>query len=114
MFDLVIVGGGPIGLETAILAKRAGLHHLVLEKGCLVESIRRYPTYMTFFTSSERLEIGGHPLVTATDKPTRKEALDYYRKVVQNESLNVWTYTEVTKVCRKEPVFEVVTPILRG
>ena len=109
MFDLVIVGGGPIGLETAILAKRAGLHYLVLEKGCLVESIRRYPTYMTFFTSSERLEIGGHPLVTATDKPTRKEALDYYRKVVQNESLNVRTYAEVTKVCRKEPVFEVVT-----
>ena len=77
MFDLVIIGAGPIGLEVAILAKRAGLNYLVVEKGSIVEAIRGYPTYMTFFTTSERLEIGGHPLITSTDKPTRKEALDY-------------------------------------
>ena len=77
MKDLVIVGAGPIGLEAAILAKRAGLDYLLLEKGAVVDAIRRYPTYMTFFTSADRLEVGGHPLVTATDKPTRKEALDY-------------------------------------
>ncbi len=96
MFDLAIVGAGPIGLEAAILAKRAGLRYRLLEKGSVVHAIARYPTYMTFFTTSERLEVGGHPLVTATDKPTRKEALDYYRKVVHNEQLEPHTFTEVT------------------
>lgn len=96
--DLVIVGAGPIGLEAAIGAKRAGLRYLVLDKGPVVSAIARYPTYMTFFTTSERLEIGGHPLVTATDKATRKEALDYYRKVVQNEALQVRTFTEVRRL----------------
>ncbi|MFA7460832.1 MAG: YpdA family putative bacillithiol disulfide reductase [Trueperaceae bacterium] len=98
MKDLVIVGAGPIGIEAAILAKRAGLDFLLVDKGAVVDAIRRYPVYMTFFTSSERLEVGGHPLVAATDKPTRKEALDYYRKVVQNESLPLRTYTQVTAV----------------
>jgi thioredoxin reductase (NADPH) len=97
-FDLVIVGAGPIGLEAGIRAKRAGLRYLVIEKGAIVNAMVRYPTYMTFFTTSERLEIGGHPLVTATDKPTRKEALDYYRKVAQNEALAVRTHTEVTRL----------------
>jgi thioredoxin reductase (NADPH) len=85
--DLAIIGAGPIGLEVAILAKRAGLGYIVLEKGCVVNAIYGYPTYMTFFTTSERLEIGNHPLVTATDKPTRKEALDYYRKVADREEM---------------------------
>lgn len=98
MIDVAIVGAGPIGLEAAILAKRAGLSYQVFDKGAVVHAIQRYPTYMTFFTTSERLEIGGHPLVTATDKPTRKEALDYYRKVVTNEGLAVRTYTEVLGV----------------
>jgi thioredoxin reductase (NADPH) len=96
--DLLIVGAGPVGLEAAIRAGRAGLRSLVLEQGAIVQAIARYPTYMTFFTTSERLEIGRHPLVTATDKPTRKEALDYYRKVVQNEELAVRTHTEVTAI----------------
>ena len=107
MFDLVIIGAGPIGLEVAILAKRAGLNYLVVEKGSIVEAIRGYPTYMTFFTTSERLEIGGHPLITSTDKPTRKEALDYYRKVVQNEALNIHTHTEVTGIERQEGQFAI-------
>lgn len=96
--DLVIVGAGPIGIEAAILAKRAGLNYQVLDKGAIVDAIRRYPTTMTFFTTSERLEVGGHPFVTATDKPTRKEAMDYYRKVVVNEGLNISTYTKVVKI----------------
>lgn len=93
--DVIIVGAGPVGLQAAILAKRAGLSYVVLEQGCIVNAIYNYPTYMTFFTTSERLEIGGHPLVSATDKPTRKEALEYYRRVVQNEALNVRQYTAV-------------------
>lgn len=113
--DLAIVGAGPIGLEAAIRAKRAGLRYVVLEKGAIVEAIARYPTYMTFFTTSERLEIGGHPLVAATDKPTRKEALDYYRRVVQNDRLVVRTHTRVTEV-RPLPdgTFEVATEDDRG
>src|SRR5690606_16808700 len=98
MKDVVIIGAGPIGIEAAILAKRAGLDFFLLDQGAVVDAIRRYPVYMTFFTSSERLEVGGHPLVSATDKPTRKEALDYYRKVVQNEGLPLRTYTQVTAV----------------
>lgn len=110
MKDLVIVGAGPIGIEAAILAKRAGLSFALFEKGAVVDAIRRYPTYMTFFTSSERLEVGNHPLVSAADKPTRKEALDYYRKVVQNEALSVSTYTEVVAVTpRPQGGFTVVT-----
>jgi thioredoxin reductase (NADPH) len=110
MKDVVIVGAGPIGIEAAILAKRAGLDHLLLDKGSVVDAIRHYPVYMTFFTSSDRLEVGGHPLVTATDKPTRKEALDYYRKVVQNEALPLRTYTRVTAVeSRPTGGFHVVT-----
>src|SRR5680860_1427958 len=98
--DVAIIGAGPIGLECAILAKRAGLSHIVLDKGPITAAIARYPTYMTFFTTSERLEVGGHPLVTATDKPTRKEALDYYRKVVANDELNVRTYSRVLAIKR--------------
>ena len=96
MLDLAIVGAGPIGLEAAILAQRARLRYRVFDKGALVDAIYRYPTYMTFFTTSERLEIGGHPLVTATEKATRKEALDYYRKVAHAEALEVASYHQVT------------------
>lgn len=114
MLDLIIVGAGPIGIGAAILAKRAGLSYRVIEKGAVVEAIRRYPVGMLFFTTSERLEVGGHPLVSAVDKPTRKEALDYYRKVVANEQLEVSTYTEVVAIERtlvegSEPAFEVRT-----
>lgn len=114
MIDLAIVGAGPIGIEAAILAKRAGLEYRVIEKGGVVEAIRRYPTGMLFFTTSERLEVGGHPLVTASDKPSRKEALDYYRKVVANEGLGVMTHTEVTAIAPvrcagEEQAFEVST-----
>jgi len=107
MVDLAIVGAGPIGIETAILAKRAGLGYQLIEKGSIVNAIAGYPTYMTFFTTSERLEVGGHPLVTATDKPTRKEALDYYRKVVQNEQLELTSFTEVTALERRGDGFAV-------
>lgn len=106
-FDALIVGAGPIGLEAAIQAKRAGLRAVVLEQGAIANAIVHYPLTMTFFTTSERLEIGGHPFVTATDKATRKEALDYYRKVVANEGLDVRTFTPVTALRRTPAGFEV-------
>lgn len=105
LYDLAIVGAGPIGLEAAIVAKRTGLSYLVFDKGCVVNAIFNYPTYMTFFTTSERLEVGNHPMVTATDKPTRKEALDYYRKVAIAEGLQIAQYAEVTRVSRRPEGF---------
>ena len=106
MIDLAIIGAGPIGIEAAILAKQAGLEYTLLEKGALANAIVMYPTYMTFFTTSERLEVGQHPLITTTDKPTRKEALDYYRRVVQNEELELRTHSEVVGLKRTAQGFK--------
>ncbi len=106
MVDLAIIGAGPIGTEAAIRAKRAGLSHVLLDKGAMVDAIYRWPTFLTFFTTSERLEVGDHPYVTATDKPTRREALEYYRKVAQRENLNVRLYSPVTYVSRTQGGFE--------
>lgn len=105
-FDLAIIGAGPIGTEAAIRAKRAGLSHVLFDKGAMVDAIYRWPTFLTFFTTSERLEVGGHPLISATDKPTRREALEYYRKVAQREDLNVRLFTPVTGVKRVQSGFE--------
>ena len=106
MYDLAIIGAGPIGTEAAIRAQRSGLSYVLLDKGAMVDAIYRWPTFLTFFTTSERLEVGGHPFVTAIDKPTRREALEYYRKVAQRENLNVRLYTPVTQVRRTENGFE--------
>lgn len=114
MLDLLIIGAGPIGLEAAIRAKRAGLEYRVLEKGAITQAMVNYPTYMLFFTTSERLEIGSHPLVTSVDKPTRKEALDYYRKVVHNEKLDVKTFHEVTNIKRLAEGFETTAQTDKG
>ena len=88
---VLIVGAGPIGLSCAISAARRGLDPLVIDAGAIAESIVRYPVGMTFFTTPERLEIGGHPLVCAGAKATREEALKYYRGVVRAERLRVRT-----------------------
>ncbi len=98
LLDVAIVGAGPVGLAAAIACKRAGLSYTVLEKGCVVNAVFDYPTYMTFFTTAPELEIGGHPLVTGHDKPDRKDALNYYRLVAQREQLNVQQYTEVKRI----------------
>src|SRR6187402_1788006 len=96
--DIIIVGAGPSGLATAIAAKRQGLDYLIVEKGLLVNSIFNFPMHMVFFTTPELLEIGGLPLTTPYEKPTRLEALRYYRKVVDTYQLQVALHEEVTAV----------------
>ncbi|WP_420597111.1 YpdA family putative bacillithiol disulfide reductase [Deinococcus sp.] len=98
LVDVAIVGAGPVGLAAAISCKRAGLSYVVLDKGCVVNAIFDYPTYMTFFTTAPELEVGGHPMVTGHDKPDRKDALMYYRLVAQREKLNIRQYSEVTRI----------------
>jgi len=100
--DVLIIGAGPSGLATAIAAKHFGLDYLVLEKGALVDGIARFPINMVFFTTPELLEIGGIPLTSPYEKPTRAEALRYYRKVVDTFQLQVSLFEEVTEVQRPE------------
>jgi thioredoxin reductase (NADPH) len=96
--DVIIIGAGPSGLATAIAAEEAGLDYEVLEKGTLVESIFRFPPGMTFFTTPELLEIGGLPFVTPYEKPTRGEALKYYRRVAETYKLRIVLGVEVLAV----------------
>src|SRR5512139_1839831 len=96
--DVLIVGAGPAGLATAIAARQLGLDYQVVEKGSIADAIYRYPTHMSFFTTPELLEIGGMPLVTPYEKPTRLEALRYYRKVAEAYQLQVALHERVTAV----------------
>lgn len=101
-YDLIIIGGGPIGITCGIRAKEAGLRYLILEKGCLVNSLYNYPVNMTFFSTSEKLEIAGIPFVSNNIKPTRPEALEYYRRVAVSKALNIRLQETVTTI-RKAP-----------
>ena len=105
VLDVAIVGGGPSGLATAIECQRAGLSYEVIEKGGLVDSIRRFPVNMIFFTTPELLEIGGMPLVCHREKPSRYEALVYYRKVAQRYDLHPRLFTRVAGVERNSGDF---------
>lgn len=91
--DTLIVGAGPIGLACGISAARRGIDHLIVDAGAITDAIARYPVGMTFFTTPERLEIGGHPLTCSGAKPTREEALKYYRGVARAEGLAIRTFT---------------------
>ncbi len=118
VLDLLIVGAGPSGLATAIAARQAGFSCEVLEKGVLVNSIFHFPMHMVFFTTPELLEIGGLPLVTPYDKPTRIEALRYYRRVAEKFELPM-TFGEQVQGLRQEagadgPVLVVRTTGPRG
>jgi thioredoxin reductase (NADPH) len=97
-FDLLIVGGGPIGMSCAIEAQAAGLSYVIIEKGCLVNSLYNYPVNMTFFSTSEKLEIGGVPFVSNNIKPTRAEALEYYRRVAVKFNLHLRLFEKVQTV----------------
>lgn len=110
-FDLVIIGAGPSGLATAIEATQRDLKAVVLDKGCVTNSVFNFPPHMVFFTTPELLEIGNLPLVTDREKPTRNEALKYYRRVVGAFKLDVRQYQEVTRVEQSAPhLFKVHTP----
>lgn len=107
-YQLIIIGAGPIGLACALEAEKHGIDYLMLEKGTLVNSIYNYPVNMTFFSTSERLEIGGVPFVSNNPKPKRAEALEYYRRVTQDHKLNVRLFEEVVQI-NKDNVFTVTT-----
>jgi len=108
-FDIIIIGGGPIGLACGLEAKNAGLSYLILEKGALVNSLYNYPSNMTFFSTSERIEIGGIPFVSNNAKPTRPEALEYYRRIAVSNQLNIHLQEEVKQVVAINGKYEVIT-----
>src|SRR5262245_41496261 len=99
--DVIIIGAGPSGLSAAIAAKRRDLDYVVLEQGALVNSIDRFPPQMVFFTTPELLEIGGLPFISPFEKPTRVEALKYYRKVVDTYDLRLALHERVVSVSRE-------------
>lgn len=99
--NVIIIGGGPIGLACGLEAKKAGLNYLILEKGALVNSLYNYPVNMTFFSTSERLEIGSVPFVSNNAKPVRAEALEYYRRVATSHELNIHLFEEVLSISRQ-------------
>jgi thioredoxin reductase (NADPH) len=109
LFDVIVIGGGPTGLACAIEASRSGLDYLVLEKGCIVNSLYNYPTQLVFFTTPELLEIGDLPFVSEREKPNRIEALKYYRRVVETYRLRVNQYEKVERVKGKDDDFMVET-----
>ncbi len=113
-YDIICIGAGPTGLATAIEAKRAGMRSLVIDKACLCNSIYRYPVNMVFFTTPELLEIGDLPLVCAAEKPTRGEALKYYRRAAEHYSLELQLYERVMRVEGKNEDFTVATKPEKG
>src|SRR5664279_4959007 len=98
ILDILIIGAGPIGLACGLEAKKAGLRYLILEKGVLVNSLYHYPSNMTFFSTSERIEIGDIPFVSNNVKPTRPEALEYYRRIAVSQKLNIHLHETVQEV----------------
>jgi thioredoxin reductase (NADPH) len=112
--DTVIAGGGPIGLACAISAKKCGIDPLVIEAGAIADAIVRYPVGMGFFTTPELLEIGGHPFVSVGQKPTREEALKYYRGVVRADNLRVRTYTKLVTTERDGDIIRCTVATAEG
>src|SRR5450631_2139697 len=109
ILDILIIGSGPIGLACGLAAKKADLTYLILEKGVLVNSLYHYPSNMTFFSTSERIEIGGIPFVSNNVKPTRLEALEYYRRIAVSGHLHIHLQEEVKSVVAVDGKYEVIT-----
>lgn len=109
-YDVFIIGGGPIGLACGIAAQKENLNYIIVEKGCLVNSLYNYPVNMTFFSTSERLEIGGVPFMSLNPKPKRAEALEYYRRVAKDYYLNINLFEEIEAVKRlNDGTFQITT-----
>ena len=109
ILDLIIIGGGPIGIACGLEAKKKGLSYLILEKGPIVNSLYNYPTNMQFFSSSEKLEIDEIPFISNEAKPKRSEALEYYRRIVTSNKLNMHLFENVTHVEKVNSLFEITT-----
>ena len=101
-FDVCIIGAGPIGICCAIEAKKKNLSYIIIDRGCLVNSLYNYPKNMTFFSTSDKLEIGDVPFISHNSKPTKSEALEYYRRVVSSWELNINLYEEVTDIIKED------------
>ena len=101
-FDVCIIGAGPIGICCAIEAKKNNLSYVIIDRGCLVNSLYNYPKNMTFFSTSDKLEIGDVPFISHNSKPTKSEALEYYRRVVSSWDLAVNLYEEVTEIIKED------------
>ncbi len=107
--DLIIVGGGPIGIACGLEAKKSGMNYLIIEKGPIVNSLFNYPVNMQFFSSSEKLEIDEIPFISNEAKPKRNEALEYYRRIVTTNDLNIHLFEKVIAVKKEENIFQVKT-----
>jgi len=107
--DLVIIGGGPIGIACGLEAKKKGLSYIILEKGCIVNSLYNYPLNMQFFSSSEKLEIDEIPFISKEVKPRRNEAMEYYRRIVTSNQLNIQLFEKVTSITKSNTIFTVTT-----
>lgn len=112
-FDIVIIGAGPIGLACGIEATKSNLSHIIIDKGCLVNSLYHYPQTMTFFSTADKLEIGGVPFISQNPKPTRAEALEYYRRVTTSWKLNTHLYEAVETVSSDKVGFMITTSAQR-
>jgi len=108
-FDAIVIGAGPTGLACGIELKRRGVNVLIIDKGCLVNSLYHYPTHMTFFTTPELLEIGDIPMTSLNEKPTRTEALKYYRRVADHYSLDIHQYERVLRFTGGDGDFSIYT-----
>lgn len=109
VYDVIIVGGGPIGIACGLEAKKNGLSYLIIEKGPIVNSLFNYPINMQFFSSSDLLEIDNIPFISKEAKPKRNEALEYYRRIVTSNHLNIHLFEKVTNVKKNDNLFSVTT-----
>ena len=110
IYDVIIIGGGPIGIACGLEASKKGLSYVILEKGCLVNSLYNYPANMTFFSTSEKLELDNIPFISNNPKPRKAEALEYYRRITTSNHLNIRLFEKVEKVLpSKENLHEIKT-----
>lgn len=107
--DLIIIGGGPIGIACGLEAKKNGINYLIIEKGPIVNSLFNYPINMQFFSSSEKLEIDQIPFISKEAKPKRNEALEYYRRIVTSNDLDIHLFESVTSVKKENDIFHIKT-----